>query len=139
MYALSFIFVSCVAAFILFKFYGRPYPRASKSFNVWFGPLPTHGENQVRYFLRDAMYALAWTAAFFLPVLLLAKMGVQVGYGSEAPMTLQVILAILIGLTYLMFVSLAVCLLKAFFLSLFWRRRTFNETLGKFVTERSYR
>jgi hypothetical protein len=35
--------------------------------------------------------------------------------------------------------NLAACLMKAFFWSLFGRQRAFNETLGKFVTERNYR
>ena len=139
MYAFSFFVVSCFAAFVLFKLWHRPYPRASNSLNVWFGPLPTHGENQIRYNLRDALYALSWSIGLFLPVLLLAKRGVQVGFGSETTVTLQVIFAILVGLAYLMAFNLASCLLKAIFLSLFRRRRVFNETLGKFVTERSYR
>ncbi len=139
MYAFSFIVISCFGAFILFKLWRRPYPRASKSLNVWFGPLPAHGENQIRYNLRDALYALAWSTGLFLPVLLLAKWGVEVDRRSETPVSLQVIFAILVLLSYLMFFNFASCLLKAFFLSLFARRRVFNETLGKFVTERNYR
>lgn len=139
MYAVSFIIVSCFAAVILFKLWRRPYPRASKSLNVWFGPLPKHGESQIRYYLRDALYALAWTTGLFLPALLFARWGVRVGYGSESPVTLQVIFALLIGLGYLMFFNLASCLVKAFFLLFFGRNRVFNESLGKFVTERNYR
>ena len=98
-----------------------------------------HGENQVRYYLKDALYALAWSASLFLPVLLISKWGVRLGFGSEAPVTLQVIFAILLGLAYLMAFNCAACLMKAFFGSLFGRHRAFNETLGKFVTKRNYR
>jgi len=107
--------------------------------NVWFGPLPIHGENQIRYNLRDALYALAWSVGLFLPVLLLAKWGVWVGYRSETPVTIQVIFAILAGLAYLMAFNLAACLMKAIRLTLFRRRQIFNETQGKFVTKRNYR
>ena len=139
MYAFSFILISCIAGFVLYKLWRRPYPRTSKSLNVWFGPLPTHGENQIRYNLRDALYALAWSVGLFLPVLLLAKWGVWVGYRSETPVTIQVIFAILAGLAYLMAFNLAACLMKAILLTLFRRRQIFNETLGKFAAERSYR
>ena len=139
MYAFFFIVISCLAAFILFKLWRRPYPPASKSLNVWFGPLPAHGENQIRYNLRDALYALAWSTGLFLPVLLFAKWGVRAGFGSESPVTLQVVFAVLIGLAYLMAFNFAACLVKVFLLSLFRRRQVFNKTLGKFVTERSYR
>ncbi len=139
MYAFFFFVVSCFAAVILIRLWRRPYPRASKSLNVWFGPLPKHGENQIRYSLRDALYALAWSAGLFLPVVLLVKWGVRVGFESETPVTLQVIFAILLGLAYLMAFNLAACLIKAFFWSLFGHQRAFNETLGKFVTERNYR
>lgn len=107
--------------------------------NVWFGPLPIHGENQSRYYLKDALYALAWFAGVFLPMLLLVKWDVRIDYRSDTPVSLQVIFAILLGLSYLMFFNFAMCLLKAFFVSLFARHRVFNETLGKFVTQRYYR
>ena len=139
MYAFSFFAVSCIAAYILFRLWRRPYPRESKSLNIWFGPLPTHGEDQVRYYLKDALYALAWFTGLFLPMLLLVKRGVRVGFGSETPVTLQVVFAILLGLAYLMSFNFASCLLKAFFVFLFRRRRVFNEALGKFITERNYR
>jgi len=139
MYAFSFVVISCFGAFILFKLWRRPYPRESKSLNVWFGPLPAHGENQIRYFLRDALYALAWFTGLFLPALLLAKWGVHFDHRSDTPVSLQVIFAILVLISCLMFFNFASCLLKAFFLSLFARRRVFNESLGKFVTERIYR
>ncbi len=138
MYAFLFIVVSCFGAFILFKLWVRPYPRAPKSLNIWFGPLPAHGENQVRFYLRDALYGLAWFIGLVWPVLLLIKLGVEVDRRSDTPASLQVVLVILISLSYLMFFSLASCLLKAFFTALFRPRRVFNESLGKFVTERSY-
>ncbi len=139
MYAISFIAVSCFGAFILSNLWRRPYPRPSKSLNVWFGPLPTHGENQIRYFLRDALYALAWTVGLFLPVLLLVIWGVQFGRSSASPIYLQAILVTLVLLGYLMAFNFTTRLLLAFILSLFRSRRIFNETLGRFVTERSYR
>ncbi len=138
-YPLFFFVVSCFVAVILIRLWRRPYPRTSKSLNVWFGPLPAHGENQIRYYLRDALYALAWAIGLFLPVLLLAKWGVQVGRHSDTAASLQVIFVILLGLAYLMAFNIAACLLKAFLSSLFRRRQVFNENLGKFVTERSYR
>ena len=116
MYALIFFGFSCFLAVILVRLWCRPYPREAKSLNVWFGPLPRHGENQIRYNLRDALYALAWSVGLFLPVLLLAKLGMQIGFGSESPVILQVIFIILALLAYLMAFNLAACLLKAFFL-----------------------
>jgi hypothetical protein len=139
MYALLFFVVSCCAAYIMFRLWRRPYPRESKSLNIWFGPIPAHGEDQVRYYLKDALYALAWCTGLFLPVLLLARWGVRAGFGSESPVTLQVVFAILLALAYLMSFNFASCLIKAFFVFLFRRRRVFNESLGKFVTERNYR
>jgi len=93
----------------------------------------------VRYYLRDALYALAWFVGLVLPILLLIKLGVEVDRRSDTPVSLQVIFLILVGLSYLMFFNIAACLLKAFFMSLFRPRRVFNLSLGKFVTERSYR
>ena len=138
-YSLFFFVVSCFAAVILVRLWRRPYPRASKSLNVWFGPLPEHGENQVRYHLRDALYALAWFIGVVLPVLLFAKLGVEFGRHSDTPASLQVALLIFLGLSYLMFFNVAICLIKAFFLTIFRTRQVFNENLGKFVTERNYR
>lgn len=139
MYAFFFVVISCVAAFILIKLWRRPYPRAEKSLNVWFGPRPAPGENQIRYHLRDSLYALAWFIGVVLPVLLSTNLGLEVGRHSDTPASLQVAVIIFLGLSYLMFFNVVICLLKAFFLWLFRPRRVFNETQGKFVTERSYR
>ena len=139
MYAFLFIVIGCFGAFILIKLWRRPYPRAPNSLNIWFGPLPTHGENQVRYYLRDALYALAWFVGLVLPILLLIKLGVEIDRRSDTPVSIQVIFVILAGLSYLMFFNIAACLLKAFFMALFRPRRVFKQSLGKFVTERNYR
>lgn len=103
--------------------------------NIWFGPLPIHGESQTRYYLKDALYALAWFTGVFLPLLLLARWGVRIDYRSDTPVSLQVIFAILLGLSYLMLFNFASCLLKALFVWLFARRRVFDEVPGKFVRE----
>ena len=122
-----------LAVLVVYVRWRKPYVRPASSLNIWFGPLPRHGENQTRYYLKDAMYALACLVVLVLPLLLLSQWDLKIDIRTGESANILVILIILIGLALMAFFAFASCLAKAFFLSLFGRRRVFDESLGKFV------
>jgi hypothetical protein len=125
--------VLVVLVALLFVDWRRRYPRSSKSLNVWFGPLPAHGQNQIVYLFKDGLYALAWFIVLVLPLTFLSPSDGRGGFGSDQSATSLVVWALLLGLSAMAFVALAACLAKAFLLMLFARSQVFDQSLGRFV------
>jgi len=118
----------------------KGYPRASRSRNIWFGPKPAHGENQIQHYLKGALYALACFVALALPMFFLSAPpdeGTSFrGNESVAEFAAWIIHFPLLAMA---FVALATYLIKILFLSLFRPRHLFHQDLGQFIDQSKLR
>ena len=134
-FGLAILFVLMIVT-VLFAARRRPDPCAPRALNIWLGPRPSHGENKIRYLLRNALFSMACFAVAVLPLFFLtAPPDEGTSFTGDESMLDLAAWMICFPLSAMAFVALAACSLRALALSIFRRRQVFDQSLGKFVNQ----
>lgn len=134
MYIWTLIALACLIGFLVFRNSHNRKPTKTKSWNIRFGQLPKHGENQIRYMLKCGIFASVWLIALVTPLLFVSLPPDEgTRFTGDESIVDFAVLIIFFPLSAMAFVAVVGCLLKTILLSLFWRHRVFDKAAGKFV------
>jgi len=126
---LAIFFVLLLGA--VYLLHRNPHWKISQLAYSWHGPAPAEGETYVHYLLRWAGYAGLHALAFLAAI----SLSLALGYDrNNAPMWLSAIVNFALPFGVMMAVAGALgCLVKAGWLTVFGRKRVFQESTGDFT------